>query len=438
MMAHMRSSIPQAKLGSPDARAGSRSGNRAGVLEVIRRNQGISRAELTAHTGLTHAAISNIVGELLDQGLIVEDGQASAELGRPRIRLKINAARYAVIGVDLARSQIRAIVSDLQGNILHAVSASSTYDHPLEITLTTLTDLLDQLLAECAGVAPRIVGIGVGAPGPLSAAQGLIISPPNFGGWRNVPLKHLLESRFGLPVYIDNDANACALAEGWFGAGRAFEDFIYFAVGTGVGAGIMIGGALHRGVHGIAGEVGHTTVEATGRQCVCGNHGCLELYTSATALVDAACAAIKAGEPSLLADLCAAPAGAAGGPERLLAGPTVEQIAAAARAGDPLSRRLLDREIEYLGAAIVSLVNLLDPQAVFLGREVPQAAGDILLEPLANLVAQRAFSVAAERVQIRLATLGRDAPAIGAACLVLQELFRSPESVLGARRPATL
>jgi glucokinase-like ROK family protein len=342
-------------------------------------------------------------------------------MGRPRIRLTINAARYAVIGVDLARSHIRAIVSDLQGRILHDVTAASTYDHPVEITLGTLTALLEELLSLCGDIRSRIVGIGIGAPGPLSATEGTIISPPNFSGWRNVPIKRILEDRFCLPVWIDNDANACALAEGWFGAGRAFEDFVYFNVGSGVGAGIMAGGALYRGVHGIAGEVGHTTVEATGPRCVCGNIGCLELYTSSTALVAVARAALARGEDSLLLGL------SEGEPASI----SVETIAAAARLGDSLSCRLIDQEIMYLGAAIVNLVNLLDPQAVFLGREVAQAAGDLLLEPLAGLVAQRAFSVAAERVQIRLATLEADAPVIGAACLVIQELFRSPEQVLG-------
>ncbi|MBE2237937.1 MAG: ROK family transcriptional regulator [Caldilineaceae bacterium] len=416
----MRSSQPQARLGPPTIR----SGNRAGVLEVIRRNQGISRAELSRHTGLTHAAISNIVGELLEQGLIIEDGQSSAELGRPRIRLTINATRYAVIGVDLARSQIRAIVSDLQGNILRSISAASTYDHPVEITLSTLTELLEQLLADCGELCGRIVGIGVGAPGPLSAAEGTILSPPNFGSWRNVPIKQILEERFGLPVFIDNDANGCALAEGWFGAGRTFEDFIYLAIGTGVGAGIMTGGVIQRGVHGIAGEVGHTTIEVAGPHCTCGNYGCLELYTSATALVQAAQQAMMCGEDTMLTDICA------GQPQSM----SVEAIAIAARRGDLLSLRLIDQEIQYLGAAIVSLINLLDPQAVFLGREVAQAAGDLLLEPLRALVAKRAFSVAAEQVQILCATLGNDAPVIGAACLVIQELFRSPERVLHAER----
>jgi glucokinase len=154
---------------------------------------------------------------------------------------------------------------------------------------------------------------------------------------------------------------------------------------------------------------------------VCGNIGCLELYTSSTALVAVARAALARGEESLLLGL------SEGEPASI----SVETIAAAARLGDSLSCRLIDQEIKYLGAAIVNLVNLLDPQAVFLGREVAQAAGDLLLEPLAGLVAQRAFSVAAERVQIRLATLEADAPVIGAACLVIQELFRSPEQVLG-------
>lgn len=416
----MPSRSAQPRLGPPAIR----SGNRAGVLEVIRRNQGISRAELTRHTGLTQAAISNIVGDLLEQGLVIEDGHTSADLGRPRIRLAINAGRYAVIGIDLARSQIQAIVTDLHGNILHALAAASTFDHPLDITLGTLTGLIEQLLAECGDLRSRIVGIGIGAPGPLSASEGAILSPPNFSGWRNVPIRRILQEHFGLPVFIDNDANACALAEGWFGAGQAYRNFVYFAVGTGVGAGLMVDGAIYRGAHDIAGEIGHTTVEATGPRCTCGNVGCLEMYTSALALVHAARFALMQGEPSLIAEL------AGGNYENI----GVDKIAAAARRHDPLAERLMRQEVQYLGAAIVNLVNLMDPEAVFLGREVAQVAGDLLLDPLRQLVAQRAFSVAAERVELLPATLGQDAPALGAACLVLQELFQRPERVLSAER----
>jgi len=403
-------------LGPPAVRAS----NRAGVLEAIRLNPGISRAELTSITGLTQAAISKIVGELLAMGLVLEAGLVTSRGGRPRVRLVINPDAYYVVGVDLARTHIRAAVVDLTGSVKHSRTVASSLLHTDDITSVRLLDLLHQLLDEFGPCRTQIVGIGVGAPGPLSAREGVILAPPNFTGWRNVPLKQIVEDRFHLPVWIENDAKACALAEGWYGQGRTFEQFIYIGVGTGVGAGVMLNGALHRGADGLAGELGHTTVDIHGPRCSCGNEGCLELYTSAVALVTAALAALEAGEPSLIRNL------APGGAEDV----DVAVIAQAARLGDPLALRLIDQVVRYLGTAVVNVINLYNPEAVFLGREVVQVAGDLLLEPIRALVAQRVFSVAAQRVEILAATLGDDEPLIGAACLVLEELFSKPKLMM--------
>jgi predicted NBD/HSP70 family sugar kinase len=229
-----------------------------------------------------------------------------------------------------------------------------------------------------------------------------------------------MEERFGLPVWLDNDANAQALAEGRFGTGRNFGSFIYLAVGMGVGAGIIINGMLHRGAHNVEGELGHTTVEAAGPRCSCGNRGCLELYTSTPAVVAMAVAALHRGEHSLISEL------AAGRLDQV----TIHMIAQAAHAGDQLALRILEQVAVYLGVGVVNAINLLGPEAVVLGREDIQAFGELLLGPIRATVAEHCFAMAAERVQILPAQLGDDGPAIGAACLVLEDLFRAPEEVL--------
>lgn len=394
--------------------------NRASILEAIRHNHGIARAELVEVTGLTQAAISKIVVELLEMGLVVESGLAASGAGRPRVQLMINPDAHYVIGVDLARSGIRAVIVDLNGAIRHSIQVASNLVNPIDITISHLLNLLDRLLLEFGPSRTRVVGIGIGAPGPLRVREGVILSPPNFIGWRNVPLKEIIEQRFRTPVWIDNDANACALAEGWFGAGRSFEQYLYIAVGTGVGAGIVVKGKLHSGADDIAGELGHIAVEACGPRCNCGNYGCLELYTSAVAIVTSALVALRRGEASLIDELVQ------GRWEEI----TVMTIAEAARRHDGLAVRLLERVAFYLGVGVVSAINLFNPEAVFLGREVVQAAGDLLLEPVRAMVAERAFSLAAKPVQILAATLGDDAPVLGAACLVLQEFFSAPKKTM--------
>lgn len=235
-----------------------------------------------------------------------------------------------------------------------------------------------------------------------------------------MPIRQLVEEQFHLPVWIDNDANACALAEAWFGAGRTLDQFVYLAVGTGVGAGVVVNGTLHRGAHDMAGEVGHTTMDVNGPRCSCGNFGCLELYTSRPAIVGAAVGALRSGEASLISDLVQ------GQWEQI----DVHMIAEAARQGDSLARGLIEQLIRFLGAAVVNLINLFDPECVFLGRGVANATADLILEPIRAIVAERAFSVAAQHVQIQMATFGNDEPVLGAACLVLHQLFSEPERLL--------
>jgi glucokinase-like ROK family protein len=395
--------------------------NSAAVLDVIQRKRGISRAELASVTGLTQAAISKIVADLIGMGLVVEEGPSASAGGRPPVRLMVKAEAAFVIGIDLARSGIQGALTDLGGCIHHRFTADTLRSSAADVTLDRLIDLTGQLLAFGQARGWRVVGIGVGAPGPLDAHEGVILAPPNFPRWRNVPIRKMLEGRFGLPVRIDNDANAQALAEGRFGAGRDYSSFIYVAVGMGVGAGIIINGRLHRGAHNVEGELGHTTVEAAGPRCSCGNRGCLELYTSISAVVAMAVAALHRGEHSLVSELVS---------DRLDQ-ITIHTIAQAAQAGDQLALRILEQVAVYLGVGVVNTINLFGPEAVILGREVIQACGELLLGPIRAYVAERCFAQAAEHVQILPALLGDDAPVIGAACLVLDELFSAPETVLG-------
>lgn len=394
--------------------------NRAGMLEAIRRNSGISRAELAEVTHLTQPAVSGIVLELMEMGLVREAGLNRSDSGRPRVRLEIVPDACFVIGVDLARSGIGASVVDLNGGFRHSLRVASALNQSFDVTSARLVELLHRLFAEFGSDRNRIVGIGIGAPGPLSATTGVILSPPNFAGWRDVPIRQLVEEQFHLPVWIDNDANACALAEAWFGAGRTLDQFVYLAVGTGVGAGVVVNGTLHRGAHDMAGEVGHTTMDVNGPRCSCGNFGCLELYTSRPAIVGAAVEALQSGEASLISDLVQ------GQWEQI----DVHTIAEAARQGDSLARGLVEQLIRFLGAAVVNLINLFDPECVFLGRGVANATADLILEPIRAIVAERAFSVAAQHVQIQMATFGNDEPVLGAACLVLHKLFSEPERLL--------
>jgi len=364
---------------------------------------------------LTAPTITKIVNELLEAELIYETGYGESEGGRRPILLSINPTSYYIVGVDLARSGIHAILTDLNARILNRVSADSSLSHPIEVTLEHLLDILSQLIQGSQVEQDKIMGIGIGSPGPLSSSKGLLISPPNFKGWKNVPLKQIVEERFDIPTYVDNDANACALAEKWFGGGQSYDNFVYVAVGTGVGAGVIIDGNLYRGADDIAGELGHTTVDINGPRCDCGNYGCLELYTSGPAIVAKAGQALAYGHPSMILDLA----------DGQLDTVTLSMVIEAGQQGDKLAQEILKETGRYLGVGIVNVINLFNPEAVFIGREV-SLAGDLLIDPVREMVAKRAFSVAAERVKILPAKLKENAPVIGATTLVLRELFSVP------------
>jgi len=382
------------------------------ILKTIRDEGSISRADIARATGLTAPTVTKIVSELLQAGLVEETGQGKSEGGRPPILLSLNPTSYYIIGVDLARTGIHGIVTDLNAQIIRRVNADSSLSHPIDITLETLLDVLSQLITDSPVDRKRILGIGIGAPGPLSSSQGLIISPPNFSGWSNIPLRRIVEKEFGIPTYLDNDANACTLAEKWFGDGQPYDRFVYIAAGTGTGAGMIINGELDSGANDIAGELGHTTVDINGPRCSCGNYGCLELYTSGTAVVERARRALSYGQQSHIRDLV----------EDDLDAITLSTVIEAGLAGDQLAEQVLRETGRYLGVGAVNAINLFDPEVVFIGREL-SLAGDLVLDPIRQMVAERAFSVAAERAKVLPAKLKGDAPVIGATVLVLKELF---------------
>ncbi|HXT35371.1 MAG TPA: ROK family protein, partial [Chloroflexota bacterium] len=308
-----------------------------------------------------------------------------------------------VLAVDLARHRTRVAITDLNATILYQVSVPTNDALDPQANLHWLEHLLADALAAQGTPRPYLLGIGVGAPGPLHTTTGEILVPTNFGHWHNLPLRSALAARFGVPVRVDNDANACALAQHWLGAGRELRDFVYVAAGSGVGAGVVIDGDLYRGAHDLAGEIGHATVEVSGPLCPCGNAGCLELYTTLRATL---ARWFGAPQPATLADEISG----------------ITALIAAAQAGDDTARAALSLSAQYLGAGVINVINAYDPQVVFIGRELA-AAGDLILRPIRAAVERRAFPATRRSVPIEPDLLGEDSPLLGAACLVLRELF---------------
>lgn len=245
----------------------------------------------------------------------------------------------------------------------------------------------------------EVLEAGIGSPGPLNLKTGTVVFTPNLG-WKNVPLRDAMSQRLGLPVTIDNDAVAATAGEFWVGAGRPYSDVIGITLGTGVGGGLIINDKIHHGAQDIAGHIGHMVVEINGRQCGCGNHGCLETYASATGIVTTANLAREKHPESLLASI-----------ELPL---TSKKVHEAALKGDATALQVFDETALYLAAGITSALHLVNPQAVIIMGAVANA-GETLLAPLRAHLQKMAFPLVYEGTKILRGTLGTLAGAVGAA-----------------------
>ncbi|HEX2221903.1 MAG TPA: ROK family protein [Candidatus Limnocylindria bacterium] len=271
--------------------------------------------------------------------------------------------------------------------------------------------LLGRRSAQAAGAAlDHLDAVGVGCGGPLDARAGVIQSPPNLPGWVDVPLGPLLRDALGLPVHIDNDANAAVLGEHRFGAGRGATNLVYLTISTGIGGGVIADGRLLWGESGNAAELGHVSVAHDGWPCHCGRRGCPEAFASGTGIARRACEAVEAGERSALAAL-------PGGPAAI----TAEAVADAARAGDPLATRIWTQTTEVLGAAVANALNAFNPRRVILGGGVTRS-GDLLLEPVRRIALSQTLGPQTRDADIVPAELGERTGVLGAAAVALARL----------------
>jgi glucokinase len=310
--------------------------------------------------------------------------------------------RYA-IGVDLGGTQLRAVRVDHAGHVAAFVRADTA---ATEGPAAVIRQIVDLITAVRNGVSfDDVIGVGVGTPGPLDPFAGVVLEAPNLRGWVNVPLKQLLESETGARVAIGNDANVAALGEWRFGTGRGCKDFIYVTISTGIGGGVITDNTLLLGRKGIAGEVGHMTIQTDGPLCGCGNLGCWEALASGTSLARFAAAALERGRPTLINDI------AGGQPV------SARYIAAAAERGDEMAQELMQREGDLIGVGIVNLLHLYAPERIALGGGVTKSM-PLWEQHMRRTVAKRAMPPYRD-TPIGPAILGDQVGVLGAAALML-------------------
>ena len=352
-----------------------------------------------------------------------------------------------VIGVDIGGTHFRAAV--LRGSELRSrvPLLTGTQTAP-EQMLPRIFAAIEQALREAQVTPEQVAGIGVATPGPINHRTGVIYDPPNLPGWKEVPLRDIFQQRYNLPTYVENDANAAALGEYVFGAGRGSQNMVYLTISTGIGGGIIIDGKIVEGVNGTAGELGHMSIDWRGPACPCGNRGCLEYLASGTAIARIANEAIEAGQGAELLAFASAmlahptsvpdqgalptapemetrPLDKAGEPvEHDEAGEGGEvlrvnarTVARAAEAGIPLARSIITEAGEALGVGLVNILHIFNPDKIILGGGVTRM-GDMLMEPALRIMQERTMSAPRQSAQIDLAQLGDNAGLIGAGALI--------------------
>lgn len=375
--------------------------NKHAALDLIRfAGGGLSRTDLAERMGLTRAAISLIVNDLLGSGVIQEAEIRSAPSGRPPVILEINPQIGVVGGVDIGATHASIAVADFTGRILQEIEFPFDIKENPSTCIKTINDHLMRLLDSQGLSKSDLAGVGIGVPGPVNTEAGMVVSPPIMPGWDRFPIRDTLEKIWECPITLNNDAELGALGEWAYGAGRGENNIAYIKVGSGIGAGLMLNKQIYGGTTGAAGEIGHITIEENGPLCNCGNHGCLEVFAGGHAIAKEAQAIVRSGKRTMLADLP---------PEKLNA----REVANIARRGDLHAQEILNRAGTHIGVAVASLVNLFNPSMIIIGGGVAEA-GDILTTSIRDAVRERAMRASEQSVRITTAMLGRRSILIGA------------------------
>lgn len=385
--------------------------NRSLVVKLLKQKKVCSRADLAKAAGLTQAAITKIVAALINMGIISEVGLIEAERGRRSIGLQLNGELYRVIGVKISRMFFSIGVFDICGKVYAQkttkIKTPSVPKQTLENIKQEIRNYLDKF--------EKVVAIGIAVPGPYLRNEGRIALMTGFPGWENVNFKEEFEKVFNTAVFIEHDANAGALAEWWFGeSNQEKQVLVNFLASEGIGAGIVSNGKLIVGSQGIAGEVGHISVEVNGERCECGNYGCLEKYCSAIALVEQAKQELFKHPDSGLNQYKEI---------------TYHDVFNELEKGDDFAAELVQYAGRYIGYGVVTIINAYNPDVIILS-DIMARGGQVLLNAVKSVVDERVIPELSSHVEIKLSSFSIDPILYGAAALATDCVLTLPSIFL--------
>jgi glucokinase-like ROK family protein len=392
----------------------AKSQNIRSILKALLYHQQISRVELAELTNLTTATISNLVNELLSQGLVRENGIEqvhSPRVGRPRMTVELIPDARFTIGVHIGIGEFHVVISDLLANIVTSASQKFEVCSDAKIVIQEMVAQIDKLITQSGINKNLILGIGVGASGLVNFETGVNINAPNLC-WRNIPIRDLVHQGTGLPVIVDNNVRLMCLAEAMFGEGKTANVMAFVYARVGVGAGLFVNGKLFRGMAAGAGEIGHSImIPDGGEKCSCGNYGCLETLVSQKAIIKSAKHLAEANPAGILArkfdDYQTS---------------ELDCVFSAAKDGDEEVLQMFAEKARYFGIALANLINILNPNLIVLGGLLSHGE-EYFLPEIKKVVKEYSFSHLGDQVEICVSGLGQKTGVIGASALALSTYF---------------
>ncbi|MEI3599251.1 MULTISPECIES: ROK family transcriptional regulator [unclassified Oceanobacillus] len=374
--------------------------NKSIVFQTIKNRGPISRAQVAKETGLNKATVSTMVAELIKESFVQEIGAGKSSGGRKPVMLYFNHTAGYSIGIDLGVNYVLGVLTDLSGNIIEQTTIGL---HSLRVDNVTenIFSVIEKLIRNTPESQYGVIGIGVGAPGQIDPDEKIQFAP-NLK-WKDVDLKRIIEERFSIPTFIENEANAGAYGEQLHGAGQNLPNQIYISIGIGIGTGIVINNQLYKGSSGISGEMGHFTIDSSGRRCSCGNRGCWELYASESAFIN------MAKQHNVLN-------------EDVDVEFELDYLFEEAQKGNGEVLQLLNILGEYTGVGITNIINTFNPDAIIIGNRMARFK-NWLINPIDRILEERLSVYHHQNTEIRFSTLDNLSTALGATSIAITYFF---------------
>ena len=383
--------------------------NRSIILRTIRHYGPISRSEIAKKNKISPTTVTAAVKELIRQGLVYEDGVGISTGGRKPVLVRFSSDSKFIIAVAITNSSIKIAEMNLEAKVRRQ-KVFPVYNLTGKLVIDYLLKSIGQFLEEYSDLT-KCIGISIISPGIINVDKGVIYENTKLK-LKNIPLKEMVEKQFKLKTWLENDANAIALAEKQFGVYRKFKNLVYVTIGDGVGAGIIVNGSIFRGCSGGTGEFGHTSIDRNGIYCDCGNRGCLENYVNWPAIYSKVLSSVAQGKHTMMLELTK------GDINRVT--PSIFRYAL--KKDDQLAKEIMEETAGYLATGIVNLVNLLNPDIIIFGGKIAYD-NHFLLSRVKKLVFKQGMTILTNKLKIRLTSLGEDFRMTAAATIPLQEIF---------------